>query len=258
MEGRVAALRGGAPVIANIKDHVLRAQYALRLAGWLGLEVETVQSEVQTLIQDGLRQMPQITAQLSEGIKNEGLTPANPVLRELGEITDPVERIEHSVLQIMLQFPGMANLANAGELTGQVFTTPIYRSVHDAIMIVGGIPAFNQHYAGLIEQGVNEAQAQERAQKWFLAQILMQAFEPVRSAVVQLSVEPIRENRPDYLWAYVRGVMMALIRQGLVRQIVEVRTDLNRLPETDPRRDELFAILMQLEERRRMFSEADS
>ncbi|XCB30305.1 DNA primase [Arcanobacterium hippocoleae] len=236
-EGRVAAMRACIPVIINIKDNVLREEYAVRLAGWLGLAVETVQAEVQTLLQTGGRGVPEITANGEDGAD---IVPVETVLRLLGEITDPVERIEHSVLQIMLQLPRLASLANAGELSGQVFTTPIYRSVHDAIMLVGGIPAFTAYYESLIAQGYSEEQGELRAARWFVGQITAQAFEPVRSAVTQLSVEPIRENRSDHLWAYVRGVMMALIRQGLVRQIVEVRADLNRLPEDDPRREELL------------------
>lgn len=257
VEGRVAALRACAPVIAQIKDNVLRAEYAVHLAGWLGLEVETVQTEVQVLLQAGARANPEITSTHS-ALNFEGeAVPSVPVLRTLGEITDPVERVEHSVLQIMLQLPKLANLANASELTGQVFTTSIYRAVHDAIMLVGGIPAFTTYFEQLMQQGYPEEQAEVRAVKWFVGQIAQQSFEPVRSAVLQLSVEPIRESRPDHLWAYVRGVMMSLIRQGLVRQIVEVRADLNRLASDDPRRAELFALLMQLEERRRMFSEVD-
>ena len=41
-EGRVAALRAAAPVVAQIKDSALRPEYARRLAGWLGMEVEPV------------------------------------------------------------------------------------------------------------------------------------------------------------------------------------------------------------------------
>lgn len=253
-EGRVAAMRAGVPVVANIKDRVLRSEYAVKLAGWLGLEASTILEEVQNVLQLNMRNIPEITMR---GEKNGQLDAVKPVLRNLSEITDPVERIEHSVLQIILQLPKLAGEANAGELTGQVFTTPIYRSIHDAIMLIGGIPAFTEHFTQLLAQGLTSQEAQLRATKWFLGQIVTQSYEPVRSAVLQLSVEPIRENRDEYLWAYVRGVMMALIRQGLVRQIVELRADMNRLPVDDPRREELLSIMMQLEERRRIFSEVD-
>ena len=39
-EGRVQALAHAAPLVAKIKDRSLRPEYARRLAGWLGMEVE--------------------------------------------------------------------------------------------------------------------------------------------------------------------------------------------------------------------------
>ncbi|HEX8582273.1 MAG TPA: DNA primase, partial [Acidimicrobiales bacterium] len=45
-EGQVQALRVAAPVVARIKDPALRPEYARRLAGWLGMEVETVSRAV--------------------------------------------------------------------------------------------------------------------------------------------------------------------------------------------------------------------
>src|SRR5215470_1460239 len=45
-EGRVAGLRAAAPVVAAIRDPALRPEYARRLAGWLGMEVEPVRQAV--------------------------------------------------------------------------------------------------------------------------------------------------------------------------------------------------------------------
>jgi DNA primase len=41
-EGRVAALRATAPLVAKIKDRALRPEYARKLAGDLGMDVEAV------------------------------------------------------------------------------------------------------------------------------------------------------------------------------------------------------------------------
>ncbi|MDQ6650752.1 MAG: DNA primase, partial [Actinomycetota bacterium] len=45
-EGRVAALAAAAPLVGQIRDRSLRPEYARRLAGWLGMEVEPVMSRV--------------------------------------------------------------------------------------------------------------------------------------------------------------------------------------------------------------------
>jgi DNA primase len=45
-EGRVQALKHAAPLVARIKDVALRPEYARRLAGWLGMQVEDVTAAV--------------------------------------------------------------------------------------------------------------------------------------------------------------------------------------------------------------------
>jgi DNA primase len=45
-EGRVGALKATAPLVAKIKDRTLRPEYARKLAGDLGMELETVQRSV--------------------------------------------------------------------------------------------------------------------------------------------------------------------------------------------------------------------
>ena len=48
VEGRVAALRESAPVVAQIRDAAIRPGYARELAGWLGMPVEEVSRAVAT------------------------------------------------------------------------------------------------------------------------------------------------------------------------------------------------------------------
>ena len=45
-EGRVAALRATAPIIAKIRDAALRPEYTRLLAGWLGMEAKIVSDAV--------------------------------------------------------------------------------------------------------------------------------------------------------------------------------------------------------------------
>ncbi|KZM34952.1 DNA primase [Oerskovia enterophila] len=45
-EGRVAALRAAAPVVAGIRDTALRPEYARMLAGWIGMDSESVRRAV--------------------------------------------------------------------------------------------------------------------------------------------------------------------------------------------------------------------
>ncbi len=45
-EGRTAGLRAAAPMVASIRDRVLRGEYTRQLAGWLGMDETTVRMAV--------------------------------------------------------------------------------------------------------------------------------------------------------------------------------------------------------------------
>jgi len=45
-EGRVLALKAAAPIVSNIKDKALKPEYVRLLAGWLGIEINSVEQAV--------------------------------------------------------------------------------------------------------------------------------------------------------------------------------------------------------------------
>ncbi|BDZ43246.1 hypothetical protein GCM10025865_25450 [Paraoerskovia sediminicola] len=47
-EGRVAALRSAAPVVAGIRDRALQPEYSRMLAGWIGMDEAAVRQAVRT------------------------------------------------------------------------------------------------------------------------------------------------------------------------------------------------------------------
>ena len=49
VEGRVAALRASAPVVAGIRDQALNVGYVRNLAGWLGMDPEEVTRAVRAV-----------------------------------------------------------------------------------------------------------------------------------------------------------------------------------------------------------------
>ena len=57
-EGRVAALRECAPIVASIKDANLRPEYARMLAGWLGMDEARVSQTVADAVKRGARSNP--------------------------------------------------------------------------------------------------------------------------------------------------------------------------------------------------------
>ena len=114
-EGRVAALRDAAPIVARIKDPALRPEYVRRLAGWLGIDVQTVSRAV-----GGGR-----------GPQSEPAASGRPDPR------DPVAAIQREALKCALQEPALSSAWYASVEAG-AYADPALRAVHEAIAAAGG------------------------------------------------------------------------------------------------------------------------
>lgn len=111
-EGRVAALREAAPIVAKIKDPALRPEYARRLAGWLGVDPTTVTRAV-----------------------GGGASAAPPPRRP--DARDPVLAVQREALKCALQEPGLVSAWYAS-VEPEAYPDPSLRAVHDAIAAAGG------------------------------------------------------------------------------------------------------------------------
>ncbi|MDP9807039.1 DNA primase [Trueperella bonasi] len=249
-EGRAAGLRAAAPVIASIRDRVLRAEYARELAGWLGMDERIV---YQTVAQ-AKRVPPQI--QWADGTPVEDPQPTN-ALPPRASIKDPIARVERQALEVMLQLPGLARAANAQDLPGQSFSVPTHQAVHDAIRAAGGVVLYEQRLEELKSAGHTE-DLEAKATSWYVERVLEQADGVVAQAITQLAVEPLPEVSADRQWPYVRGIMMSLIKQGITRQIGEVRGRVQRAAPDSEEQTKLFERLVELENQRRLFDETDT
>ena len=115
-EGRVRALERAAPMVAKIKDRALRPEYARRLAGDLGMEVEPVLARVMELAGEG---QPQ----------RRGPRRPSP--------DDPAVAVEREVLKLAVQVPQLAGPV-FDALDEAAFTEPTYAAVRTAIARAGG------------------------------------------------------------------------------------------------------------------------
>ncbi len=254
-EGRTAGLRAAAPVVSSIRDRVLRSEYTRQLAGWLGMDEAMVRQSVHQAARAGAS-ITSVPTQMRRG-DLEPPVQNRPVLAPRKSLRDPIERVEREALEVMLQLPSLAMAANAQQLPPQSFTIPIHRAVHDAIRAAGGVSLHGQRVAELQNAG-DTGDLDGKATAWFVEQVTSQTDDVVRQAITQLAVEPLLETRPDAQWLYVRGIMMSLIRQGITRQIADLRGEMQRTDSDSPDQDRLFERLMELENQRRLFDETDS
>jgi len=114
-EGRVAALRDAAPIVARIKDPALRPEYVRRLAGWLGIDVQAVTRAV-------------------GGGRSAQSAPA-PARRP--DARDPEAAIQREALKCALQEPALASAWYAS-VESRAYADPALRAVHDALLAAGG------------------------------------------------------------------------------------------------------------------------
>lgn len=153
-EGRVNALNATAPLVAQIRDKSLRPEYTRLLAGWLGVEVETVSSAVA----QGVKRQPLQSAPVT----NEEEAPQvqwrpNP--------QEPRLILEREVLKARLQMPSL--ISNWREIESGAFSHPAY------IQLAQIIAAADEKSSIEIEQITDEN---------------------MRALFTELNVEPIRAD----------------------------------------------------------------
>ncbi len=243
-EGRTAGLRAAAPMVASIRDRVLRGEYTRQLADWLGMDETTVRMAV-----SGAARHPQQPRRTMEQEPEQLARPAT--LPPLARLRDPVERIEREALEILLQLPGYAAKAGMDDLPSQTFTLPMHRRVHEAIRAAGGTACFTDRVNELQSHGIDQPAADRDAAGWYVERVAEQADSVVAPIVTQLAVEDLPESRSDRLANYVWSISVTLIKQGITRQIADLRSELQRTSSDEDRYGELFARLIELESQRR-------
>ena len=111
-EGRVTALNQVAPLLGKIKDSSLRPEYIKSLAGWLGMDTDTV-------------------AQAVKRVAGKSNTPLPNVPPSQVNLKDPLLMLEREVLKAKLQVPDM--IADWSALEPGAFTHPPYAALRAAI-----------------------------------------------------------------------------------------------------------------------------
>jgi DNA primase len=241
-EGRVSALQRCVPMVARIKDSMLRDEYARRLAGWVGwADVAQVIGRVREEAQksgmpDRSRRRPAVgePAQSRQPRAQNGAA-ARP------DPADPTLWPQREALKSALQYPAVAGPV-FDSLTVESFTHPGYSAVRAAIGGAGGTAA-----------GLAGGQ-------WIQAVREQTASPAAASLVNELGVEAINVDDDDRLARYISGVLARLQEVWVGRQIAEVKSKLQRMSPVE-QGDEyhaLFGDLVAMEAYRRSLLEQAS
>jgi DNA primase len=234
-EGRVSALRQCVPMVARIKDSMLRDEYARRLAGWVGWanEAQVISRVREEAQKGGKRGVAKPTATRAKAVANPPSVVTRPDPR------DPTLWPQREALKSALQYPALAGPV-FDSLTVESFTHAGYAAVRAAIGAAGGASA-----------GLTGAQ-------WIEA--VRDQTPAAASLVNELGVEAINVDDDDKLRRYIGGVLARLQEVWVGRQIAEVKSKLQRMSPVE-QGDEyhaLFGDLVAMEAYRRSLLEQAS
>jgi DNA primase len=197
-EGRVQALAASAPVVAQLKDRALRPEYARRLAGWLGMDVETV-----------LTRVAEVAGQPAGQQRRQVAAPAQRAQPDRPSPNDRELFSERESLKVALQRPALAGPV-FDALEPEMFTSPAYRAVRLAVAAAGG------------------CQSAGGGQGWIQAVTNAADTDATRGVATELAVEPILTDR-EVDERYVSMQLASLELRGVTRRTMEVKSRLQRL-----------------------------
>ncbi|GAB4064654.1 DNA primase [Angustibacter speluncae] len=212
VEGRVQGLRAAAPVVAQIRDHSLRPEYARRLAGWLGMDVDEVRRQVAAAVsragKDGGQ--PDRRDALRDDRRDDrpedrdagGPPPqTGPPPLPAPDLRDPAVVAERQLLQVLLQYPGDVDAEQVAAIEGVAFTAPAHRVLFDAVRACGGPQAAGSDWASVLSEAVPDS---------------------LRPLVGQLLVAPLPVSKPEQ----VRVVASGLVKDARKRELLRAKADL--------------------------------
>ncbi|MDT4936381.1 MAG: primase [Pseudonocardiales bacterium] len=224
-EGRTAALDRAVPLVARIKDHSLRDEYARRLAGLVGVD-------------DPMRIVARVRGMVRSDA-NRGAT-SSPSATSRAEVPTKVDEsvlsVEREVLKVALQMPVVAG-PQFDALGETAFLLPAHQTLRAAITAAGGTAA-------------------AASGPGWIAAVEQHMPAELRSGVHALAVEPLHAGT-DEQDRYADAVLARLQEIVASRQVATLKSRLQRINPQDAPEEHarLFGELISLESHRRILRE---
>jgi DNA primase len=234
-DGRLAALRAAAPLVASIRDNALVAGYARELAGLLGMDIEEVRAEVmRAAARSGRR--PATGRPTTADARLTAGPETGPALPLLPSPSDRLLTTERQTAKLLIQQPHLFPDAWDG-LTTADFTHPAYAAVFTAVekasVELGGAGATAD--TAWVHRVSEACEADE-----------------IRSLVASLAVEQLQVHG-EVTMRYVVASSAALQLLTVMRTIAALKSKLQRTNpvEAQHKYNQMFSELVVLEARRK-------
>lgn len=238
VEGRIAALREAAPIIAEIRDGALKPGYTRELARLTGVDIAEAQQAVSratSAAKSAAKASSAVPGQ--SGFQPQGepypgddeFAPA-PALTFADLGRDPSVRLERDALMAVLQHPEVLSDKQMDDVCASVLSQPVLDTIRVAI-------------------GANRT---TRTEPTWLQSVLVDVAPETSALVTQLAIAPLPELDPARISIYVSGIVSSLIERDLVRRKNDLVSRLQRLGSSDASTSRVIQQeLLDLENKRR-------
>jgi DNA primase len=202
VEGRVAALRACAPVVAGIRDQALNVGYVRNLAGWLGMDP----AEVGRAVASARGRVPDQPANRQVATDQQAQQPQEqgPSLVHLP--TDPATRLERDALMAILQQPEAVGRELVERASQVAYSNASLAVVRDGVAV--SMEAFAT--SGWLERVTSEVPAS------------------FATLVRELALAPLPEKPNRDLSIYCKAVAIDIIERDLLRRKADLLGQMQR------------------------------
>ncbi|MEV8215476.1 DNA primase [Leifsonia sp. NPDC077715] len=229
VEGRAAALRAGAPIVATIRDPASQSGYTRELARLSGAELQDATRAVRAAQRSGGQRGADSRERPSSGPDAAG--PEQPRPLPQADLADPTQRTERESLMVLLQLPGEVGAERAARAVQVPFVNPTHAVVRDAIA----------------------SQLSTLAQPGWVDRVLAEVPKAYAPTVNALAVAALPQDGDT--GRYARSIVDGLIDRDLLREKAELTSRLGRTEDPELRRQISIAMVAIESERRRLRGE---
>lgn len=231
LEGRVAATRAAAPIIAGIRDEALRPAYVRELAGWVSLPTEEVArviseaqkakraSDVSALRTDSAANRGAGSSLVGTGSASQnpsslddpapGFDSPAPVDFPPVNLADPTNVVERQTLEVLVQCPQSFNQGQLQRIASAGMAAPAHNALLAAVM--AALSADSTSWLGRIEA------------------VTPDALKPLLRAV---AAKELPAHDAKQIAAYASGVVTKAMVRALAREKAEALAELRRIDVT--------------------------
>ena len=226
IEGRVAAARAAAPVVAGIQDPAMKPAYIRELAGWVNLDTNDVAALVEAAGKVGRQQA---VAEMRKDVVSEVPPEDAPEQVVAVNLNDPISRFERQTLEVLVQLPN----AYSPEQLSKICSAGMSAAVHIGVL-----------------RAIQSSASSQREATW-LNSIASNTAPELHQTLREIAAQPLPAADADGLLKYGQGVIARAITNALAREKADLLAALRRAEPGSSESNEIQRQLMNLESERR-------